>query len=230
LRVSDFESVGRRFESCRACHLIPVHSGHIGYSLFRAHREHFCSKRVVDWLQPAVIRIEVPQVVLHKTDQPDLVLDLLDSHVLSGKRSTEIDLLTVVADASTLSDSHGSVMHRISQLPQSSVGPGGFAVEISRNPHLESLKRSLPVVLVGKVINAGLLLQEVSGSRPSRLVFQGQMHAFIPTVLLGMSRFDALDLDTRNHHTESLLRPYRALPQAKGIPLSVRMARGSPKS
>jgi hypothetical protein len=33
-----------------------------------------------------------------------------------------------------------------------------------------------------------------------------------------------------NHHTESLLKPKKALELAKGIPLSVRIASGKPKS
>jgi hypothetical protein len=58
--------------------------------------------------------------------------------------------------------------------------------------------RSLPVVVVGKVIKAGLLLQEVLGSGPGGLVLQGQMHALMATVLLGMTRLDALDLDAES--------------------------------
>ena len=34
----------------------------------------------------------------------------------------------------------------------------------------------------------------------------------------------------RNHQTESFDKPNRALPEAKGTPLSVRIALGSPKS
>jgi hypothetical protein len=37
-------------------------------------------------------------------------------------------------------------------------------------------------------------------------------------------------MPSRNHHTESLLKPKKALRLAKGMPLSVRMESGSPKS
>jgi hypothetical protein len=46
-----------------------------------------------------------------------------------------------------------------------------------------------------ELIEAGLLLQEVPGRRLGGFLLQRQMHALMPTVLLGMARLDALDVD-----------------------------------
>src|ERR1700733_3770775 len=55
--------------------------------------------------------------------------------------------------------------------------------------------RSLPVVIVDEGIELGLLLQEVLPRRFGGLFLQGQVHAFVPTILLGISRPDTLDAD-----------------------------------
>ncbi len=53
----------------------------------------------------------------------------------------------------------------------------------------------------------------------------------MPAVLLRVPGLDPFDLNPkRSHHTDSLLRPYRACADANGTPLSVRMARGRPNS
>ena len=55
--------------------------------------------------------------------------------------------------------------------------------------------RPLPVVILDEVIELGLLLEQVFGGRLSSLFFECQMHALVPTVLLRVTRFDALDVD-----------------------------------
>jgi hypothetical protein len=49
------------------------------------------------------------------------------------------------------------------------------------------------IELVDEVIEAGLLLQGVHARRSGRLLFEGQMHALMTAILLGMAWFDALD-------------------------------------
>jgi hypothetical protein len=51
------------------------------------------------------------------------------------------------------------------------------------------------VVALDEGVEAGLLLEHVGGGGLGRFRFQGQMHAFVPTVLLGMPGRDALDVD-----------------------------------
>src|SRR3982751_2613996 len=53
--------------------------------------------------------------------------------------------------------------------------------------------RAFGVELLQEGIEAGLLLKAVHPWRPCCFLLQGQMHAFMPAVLLGMAWFDALD-------------------------------------
>jgi len=43
------------------------------------------------------------------------------------------------------------------------------------------------------VIELGLLLEEIFGSRFAGFLFESQMHALVPAVLLRVAGFDALD-------------------------------------
>jgi hypothetical protein len=53
---------------------------------------------------------------LHEADEPDLVVDLLDAHVLASEDSAEMDLLLSEADAATLCDGDRLVMEWIVEL------------------------------------------------------------------------------------------------------------------
>src|SRR5471030_1223550 len=55
--------------------------------------------------------------------------------------------------------------------------------------------RSLLVVIVDEGIELGLLLEEVFARRLGGFFLQGQVHAFVPTVLLWVTWLDTLDAD-----------------------------------
>ncbi len=55
--------------------------------------------------------------------------------------------------------------------------------------------RTFIVVNLDELIEALLLLQEVERGGLGRLFLEGQVHAFMASILFGMSRLDALDLD-----------------------------------
>jgi hypothetical protein len=66
--------------------------------------------------------VEVPEIVVHKADEPKLLAYLFDSHVLTGKYGAEIDFLPIEADASARSHSDGFVVERVLEFWQSGVG------------------------------------------------------------------------------------------------------------
>jgi hypothetical protein len=51
------------------------------------------------------------------------------------------------------------------------------------------------VVALDEGIEAGLLLEHVGGGGLGGFRLQREMHAFVPTILLGMTGLDALDVD-----------------------------------
>jgi hypothetical protein len=67
--------------------------------------------------------IKKPQVVVHKTDQPDFLCNFSDADILSGEDLTEIYLTPPDADAPALRDGDGAIMQRVFQLPQAGIGP-----------------------------------------------------------------------------------------------------------
>ena len=53
--------------------------------------------------------------------------------------------------------------------------------------------RTLVVKDLDKLVESGLLLQEIRGSGFGGFFFQSEVHAFVTTVLLRMARLDAFD-------------------------------------
>jgi hypothetical protein len=51
------------------------------------------------------------------------------------------------------------------------------------------------IELVDEVVEAGLLLQGVHARRPGCFFFEGEVHALVAAILLGMTWFYALDGD-----------------------------------
>ena len=74
---------------------VAVYSGDIGNT--------FGPKGFRDGLQPAGLVVEVPQVMIHESDEPNVVAHLFDADVLTGEDGTEIDLLAVEADTKPVS-------------------------------------------------------------------------------------------------------------------------------
>jgi hypothetical protein len=46
-------------------------------------------------LDSAAVQVEVPQAVVHEADLPDLIVDLANSHELTGQHGAQVDLLSV---------------------------------------------------------------------------------------------------------------------------------------
>ena len=89
--------------------------------------------------------------------------------------------------------------------------------------------RTLPVILLQEKIKT-VLLASVRWLWWD-ILLKGSMHPFITSVLAGLSRFDPLGAETRKsiHRLDNSLTPPMAS-EAKGAPLSVRIASGRPYS
>jgi hypothetical protein len=125
-------------------------------------------------------------------------------------------------------DDNGSVVKRIVRLGDAVLGSGGRRIDLGRAFHSESRMGPVKIEVLDEGVELGLLLQDVLVGRSGGFLLQGQVHAFMASVLLGMSGTNAFDRDA--HHTESLERLNRPLGEAKGTPLSERMAKGQPLS
>ena len=88
-------------------------------------------------------------------------------------------------------------MKRVVEFRNALIGAAGRVIDLGRTLHVERFVRAFVVELLMKASNLGLLLQQVGAGRPGGFFLQGQMHAFVPAVLLGMTRPDALDADAQ---------------------------------
>ncbi len=148
----------------------------MGNRLFRRDGLHFFSERVVDCLQGSLFEVNVSEVVVHEADKPDAVIDFGDADALACHDGGDVDLLSVNAEAAASGDQGVGVMEGIVQVRQAVIGAlcVEFADEIIK-PHL-----------LGEVIGPG---------RPGGFLLQGEVHALMAPILLGMARPDALDGD-----------------------------------
>ena len=48
------------------------------------------SEGICEWFEPAGLVVEVAQIIIHKADQPNAVVGLLDANSLAGKHLTEM--------------------------------------------------------------------------------------------------------------------------------------------
>ena len=61
-------------------------------------------------LQATGLVVEESQIVVHESDEPDALVDLLDAHVLAGEHGAEIDLAPAKANAPAVGDRHRTVV------------------------------------------------------------------------------------------------------------------------
>jgi hypothetical protein len=84
---------GRRFKSSRPDQFFGVRPGDIGNRTFRGHRLHFWPEGVLQGLQGFLFQINIAEIVIHKTDQPDTIFNFFGADGLAGEGYAEVDLL-----------------------------------------------------------------------------------------------------------------------------------------
>jgi hypothetical protein len=85
----------------------------------------------------------------------------LDADRLAGKGSAEVNLFVTETDPAAVGDHHDFVVEGIVDIGQAQVGAGGGLINLGRTLHAQGFVRTLVVEDVDKVIELGLLLQEV---------------------------------------------------------------------
>src|SRR5215468_4145557 len=167
--------------------------GDMGYRTYASHGWHFWAKRIFERFEHPSVQIEVPQIIIHKAHQPDVVVNLLDADGLSSKDLAEVDFFVAQTDAATAGDHDGFVVEGIVDVRQPGVGTGGGLVDLRRAFHVQSFVRALVVEDLNEFVEAGLLWQKVGGRRLGGFFLQGEMQALVTTILLGSTGFNALD-------------------------------------
>lgn len=76
------------------------------------------------------LQIDIAEIIIHKTDQPDAVVDFFDADGLSCERYAEIDCLVVQAKASAAGDHDGAVVEGIVRLWDALIGAAGSRVDL----------------------------------------------------------------------------------------------------
>src|SRR3546814_6880346 len=82
------------------------------------------------------------------------------------------------------------------------IGLGRGAIDLDWGLHGERVVGAFVVELADKIIETGLLLQDVGAGRAGRLLLQRQVHELVAAVLLRLAWFDAFDLRSEEHTSE----------------------------
>jgi hypothetical protein len=67
-------------------------------------------------LQSFLFEIDETEIVVHEVDDPDSVVDLLDTELLTGEDAGDVDAFSVHADTSAGSDQEFSIVQGIAEL------------------------------------------------------------------------------------------------------------------
>jgi hypothetical protein len=110
-------------------------------------------------LQSLLLQVDITEIVVHKTNQPDTVVDLFDTHSLTCERGAEIDFLFVEADSSAAGDKSCPIMERIGEFSDAAIRSRGRFVDLGGVLHMESFMGALVVEFMSEGIELGLLLK-----------------------------------------------------------------------
>src|SRR5246127_4560605 len=142
-----------------------VRSGDIGNRTFRRHRLHFWPEGVLQGLQGFFLQINIAEIVIHKTDQPDAVVDLLDTDGLARKGYAEVDLLVIEAKTSAAGDHDGPVVEGVVRFGDASIRATGSRVDLGRAFHGKGLMGPFLIEFLQESVEFALLLQDVGTRR-----------------------------------------------------------------
>ena len=79
---------------------------------------------MVQGLQGLFLQIDITEIVVHKSHQPDAIVDLLNADSLTRQRSAEIYFLSENANSPTVGNQSGAIVERIVEVPEAAIGRG----------------------------------------------------------------------------------------------------------
>jgi hypothetical protein len=116
--------------------------------------------------------------------------------MLAGENAAEIYFLSFDADSAAVGYENRFVVKGIIDFGQTAVGSRRGSINFAREFHIKSLMGALGVVTFQELIELGLLLKDILARRFRGFLLKREMHAFVSSVLLGMTGLDAFDLDS----------------------------------
>jgi hypothetical protein len=114
---------------------------------------------------------------------------------LAGEDDAEIELLAIEADAAACGHGDDLVVERVVEVGQASVGSRLKPRSALPDSACSAPGAAAHCLAFNEVVELGLLLKKVAAGRLGSLELQGQMHAFVASVLLRVTGLDAFDLD-----------------------------------
>src|SRR6266566_7896390 len=81
------------------------------------------------------IEIEVSQIIIHKADQPNIVVNFFNADRLAGEDGAEVNLFVPQANATAVGDDNDLVVEGIVDVGQSPVRAGGGLIDLGRALH-----------------------------------------------------------------------------------------------
>jgi hypothetical protein len=88
------------------------------------------SERIFERFEHPRLQVEVSQIIIHKTHQPNVVVHFFDTDRLAGKDLAEIDLLLAQTDAPATGDHDGFIVEGLVDVRQAGVGTRGRLVDL----------------------------------------------------------------------------------------------------
>jgi hypothetical protein len=73
-------------------------------------------------LQSPLFQVDISQIIVHEADEPNAVIDFLDSKLLSGQYGGDVDLLAIDAEVAAIGDERLPVVEGIVDLRQAPIG------------------------------------------------------------------------------------------------------------
>ena len=111
-------------------------------------------------------------------------MHFFDADGLAGEDRAEIDFFLAQTDAAAAGDHDDPVVEWIVDVRQSLVAARGRLIDLGWALHVQGFVWALVVEDLDEFVEPGLLLQEVSTCRLGGFFLQGEVHAFMASVLL----------------------------------------------